>query len=1212
MEIAFGAFERAVRVQVPFDRDQVTANLDYSNGNAVFDGAVARLEIIDADALVVAARDYDIGSMLPGDTRSFNLRWNTELAAPGEFAIAFDVIREQQLVTQAAGAFSLVAGDASLEARLSLDTEAPAAGELQTARFDLTNANNLPLDQLPVRLRLIDPRAQAVLQEQMLALDIAPGATQPGSADFTTVGLALSTYTVLLEAAIDSGGVSEWVKLASADFALRDREPPAVQVLRPAAGGYLRGDAAASVVASDALSFVDRVEFSLDGGAWQQMSLADAATGEYRLALGGIAEGPHQLRARAVDAWDNTAQSPPVDFVVDNTAPLVDVTGVIDAGIYNSAVTPIIAINEAFPGRLRITSGGLPFVSGEQVSEDGSYLLEIYAVDLAGNATQVYVNFAIDRVAPVIEISGVADGAIYADEVAASIAVSDANLEDTQIRLNGAAYQSATPIAAEGDYALEVVASDTAGNVSRVAYTFRIDRSPPEIIINGVADGEYYNSAVAAGIEIDDLGAVVSTITLNGEAYVSGEPIAAAGDYRLAVSATDDAGNRAAVEIGFVIDSSAPLITIGGVDDDGFYPVAIPVIDVEEDNLAELSVTLDGADYPSGTPIHDEGGHLLRVTAVDLAGNRSSSEVFFSVDATPPRVIVDTPLHGETLSTRNTDVVGSSEAFARVELVVGGAAYSTRADAGGGFEFSGIVLEQGFNTLRLNAVDRAGNVGPLTEISVQVVAGGVPGEYGAPGGVLIWAPLEHDACKSKKSMKSDKSKKTQKSKKSEKSKKTQKSKKSEKSKKSKKGADCHQHAAGEMLGHEGDPALAVIEAALSGAERDYLLLHRESDFLEALRSQRFGILLLLDWHKDYCGKRDPACDDKGYPHGNLKADKDSLHEIRAQVASGAGLLLIKTRPDQDNHWQALTGVRVKGSIKDVYAIDLLDGPPGAAETFDYGGRAVRLEAGDAAVLARAVPQGEPVMTLNDYADGRAAVLGFNPAADPDTGHAAALLDEVLDQVAPSTARLAVDGVVELAWLVAGVADDTAIELQATLPPGMQFIHAAGATLAGNREQATWRRVHGAGEDRFAALVRLPSAPASIEVEATLSRVDGEQLVVLNTSRFELEVEDGFAAASNTLLDSIALIAATRQGSDSLHKAIDKVEESLAEALANDPTTATAAQLEDSIETLVEAIYEFEKKNLGDAALTREVGEVLGYYQSAWYRQLTDGGVGDAN
>ena len=880
---------------------------------------------------------------------------------------------------------------------------------------------------------------------------------------------------------------------------------------------------------------------------------------------------------------------------------MISVDGVLDAGFYNGAVSPTIAIDEANPGTSYITSGGQPFVSGATFGEDGSYQIQVYVSDLAGNESQLVIQFDIDQLAPVVEVLGVADGEVYASEVTPTINISDSNLQFQQVRLNNNPYNSGTTIDKEGEYFLEAVASDAAGNTTRVEAHFRIDRSAPSILISGVADGEYYDSDVTAIIDIEDAGAFDSTITLNSESYVSGTPIRAEGNYQLSVNATDAADNSNNASVAFVIDKSAPEVVIEGVTDDGYYASAAPSISVDDANLDRLEITLDGVNYESLTPILDEGDRVLRVFASDLAGNEANIEVFFTIDSTPPQVIVDTPLHGETLLTRNTDVVGRTEPFAQIELEVGQLRYGTNANAAGEFAFNGVVLERGLNTLYLNAVDRAQNAGPITEVSVQVVSGSVPGEYRAPGGVLIWAPLEHDNCKSVKSKKS---------KKSEKSKKT---KKSKKSKKSSKYGDCHVHAPGEMFGHEGDPALGVIESALMRSARDFQVVHREEEFLEALRSQRFGIMLLLDWHKDHCGKYDPNCDDGGYPHGDLKPYKDTLHEVRAEVARGAGLVLIKTRPDQDKHWEELTGVRVKGSLKDVYAIDLLDAAPDTAD-FGYDGRAVRLEAGEAAVLALSMPQGEAVMTLNDYADGHAAVLGFNPAAGHDAEQAAELLDEILEQVTPSTTELVIDGVVELAWLAEGVGEDTTIELQVILPPGMHFIDATDATLAENRDQATWRRVFNSDNNRFAALVRLPSAAAVLEVEATLSSVEGEQVIVLNTSLLELDIKDDFEIARDELVDSIAIISATYRGQSgkSIDSAIAKVEKRLAEAFAVDPATGSADELEEAIESLLDVIYELEKKDLSSEAVTQQIGDVLRYYQSAWYQQTTNHGVDDAN
>jgi len=856
-------------------------------------------------------------------------------------------------------------------------------------------------------------------------------------------------------------------------------------------------------------------------------------------------------------------------------------------------VTPMVVIGEAYPGAFYITQGGLPFVVGEVFASDGIYQLEIYATDLAGNQAQQVVQFTIDQQAPAIEISGLVDGAAYNTLVAPVIQISDANLHSQQVRLNGQTYLSATPIAAEGDYVLEAIGIDIAGNTTRVEYRFSIDFSAPSIAISGVADQAHYNRDVIALVDVSDAGQYTASITLNGQAYVPGEPISAPGDYQLVVTASDAAGNAAGATLAFVIDRTAPVIDIGGVVDNGFYKAAAPAISVSETHLDSLGITLDGVDYVSQTPVSAEGGHLLRVAARDRAGNESIREVFFTVDFTAPLVSVDTPLHGETLFTRNTDVVGQTEPFATVHLQLGQARLVTQADVGGLFAFNGVVLEQGANTLLLNATDRAANAGPLTEISVQVVSGDVPGEYRAPGGILIWSAHRQDDCTSVKSKKSVKSTKSVTALKDGK-------------------PDCHVHQPGEMLQHAGEPGLALLQQALAAERRDYLLVHNEYDFLRAMRSQRFGTLLLLDWHKDYCGKYDNSCATDGFELDELKVGRDTRDEIRALVASGSGLLWIKTRPEQEDDWTGLAGVRARAALNGVSTIEVLDSPIATAGEFDYAGRAVTLDLDGATALGVAQPRGKTVLSANDYGAGRVVVLAFNPAAAVDAERAARLLAELVAYVTPVTTNLTVNGVAEVDWVIEDVPAATAIELRVNLPAGLRFLHAADATLNESRDEALWQRDYAAADNRFSALVRLAAAAGSYDIDAALAQVDGEQRLVLGTGQLSLAIDDRFAEYRAQLLASVVAIEVAKKGKSSKHDkyAIRKILDLLDEAFAHEPASAALADIESAIDALLEVAYEVEKKALNTRPLTRQLGDVLRVYQSAWYRLVAGGEVGD--
>src|SRR5256885_8869514 len=69
----------------------------------------------------------------------------------------------------------------------------------------------------------------------------------------------------------------------------------------------------------------------------------------------------------------------------------------------------------------------------------------------------------LDNTPPVITISGVAAGQ-YAAAVTPVIGITDLALLGSSITLNGSAYASGTPVAANCDYTLRVEAVDKAGN----------------------------------------------------------------------------------------------------------------------------------------------------------------------------------------------------------------------------------------------------------------------------------------------------------------------------------------------------------------------------------------------------------------------------------------------------------------------------------------------------------------------------------------------------------------------------------------------------------------------------------------------------------------------------------------------------------------------------------------------------------------------------
>lgn len=230
---------------------------------------------------------------------------------------------------------------------------------------------------------------------------------------------------------------------------------------------------------------------------------------------------------------------------VDKTIPTINIEGIENNKIYNESVTPKVSVNPE-EATLTATLNGKDY-NFDEISEEGVYELVITAVGANGVESTLVINFTIDKTAPIITVNGIEDGKIYNIDVIPNVTVEDG--ETISITLNGEEYDKAA-IVDEGKYELIIKAVDNAGNKTEVVYNFEIDKTAPEITVDGVIDGMKYDTEVKPVITVSE--DTELTMTLNDEFY-NGEEIKSEGDYILKVVAKDKAGNITELELEFSI-----------------------------------------------------------------------------------------------------------------------------------------------------------------------------------------------------------------------------------------------------------------------------------------------------------------------------------------------------------------------------------------------------------------------------------------------------------------------------------------------------------------------------------------------------------------------------------------------------------------------------------------------------------------------------------
>ncbi|HUP24048.1 MAG TPA: CARDB domain-containing protein [Thermoanaerobaculia bacterium] len=276
----------------------------------------------------------------------------------------------------------------------TLDGVAPETtlGNPLLATAEVRNESAIALVALPVAVTLHAAGSGDEVARLELSLDLAIGADHSQSVSLPTGALVPGDYELRLSADLAQlgGGVTQ---LDVSSVELVDGTVPVIELLEPADGALTAADMSVHVRAVDAHSALAAVELALDGAAWSPLA-AGGGSDEYVATLSGLADGPHWVVVRARDAAGNESQASAA-FQVDGTAPLIEITGVVNGQSGSEPVVPVVAATDPHLDTVTLLLDGGPFVSGTEIAEVGPHRLEVEAVDLVGNQAALAVDFEI-------------------------------------------------------------------------------------------------------------------------------------------------------------------------------------------------------------------------------------------------------------------------------------------------------------------------------------------------------------------------------------------------------------------------------------------------------------------------------------------------------------------------------------------------------------------------------------------------------------------------------------------------------------------------------------------------------------------------------------------------------------------------------------------------------------------------------------------------
>ncbi|WP_079972051.1 Ig-like domain-containing protein [Salmonella enterica] len=518
-----------------------------------------------------------------------------------------------------------------------------------------------------------------------------------------------------------------------------------------------------------------------------------------------LSDGQHTISVTVTDIAGNTKTSAELKIEIDTQVQIDSVTLTTDSGVNDhdnvtnatrpsfEIATPddVTSVLVSFDGVnwtpiSKNAAGQWQFTAGSALS-DGHYTLHVQATDRAGNTANSTLGFTVDTQVDGLSVvmlndagKDSTDGITNTTSPRFEISAREP-LQSVTVILNGKSstltqgagnkwlFTPDTPLV-DGNYKIEIVAEDIAGNKISKEVSFTIDTivSDPSIDLldaddTGESAVDNITSVTKPRFVIGNVPADIDTVVIriNGVSY----PVTANGNnlwefqvpvalndgvYEAVVVFRDIAGNTSETKLPFTIDTTTsvsvrmePASDTGSSNSDNLTNKQNPKFEGTAEPNAKLVITIVddksgrevlkhtitvGADGNwSVTPnILPDGMYTINVVATDVAGNTAQTQERFTIDTVTidPTIRLSDPSIDDQYEATSLrpEFKGLAEAFSTIMIqwdgkVVG----SANANANGEWSWTPpSVLAPGSYVVSIVAKDKAGNESSQVDFPVVI------------------------------------------------------------------------------------------------------------------------------------------------------------------------------------------------------------------------------------------------------------------------------------------------------------------------------------------------------------------------------------------------------------------------------------------------------------------------------------------------------------
>jgi len=364
--------------------------------SSVFDGGELVTEVASSQGAMVFRESYSVGQLIASDRLTQVANWNVGSSASGDYLVTTKLYLGASVVAQASTRVEVVSAlVATIEGSLELNEVRPVRPEPLTVQYELSNTGGIDLEQTSIELQLLTNGGQMIRTLEQDVTNFTIGSTAEFSSTFATDDLVVGFYQVRMVARYRNEldvAVEQVIEIKT--FELIEANPPVISIGSPTPNQILNSDRVLGAVTVSDDTQLGNVEIRLD----QNIVIAESISisDQYSLSLSSLSDGARSLSVGVSDVYNNNSTQN-VNFVVDNTPPEISLVNVSDAQVFSGPISPNVTILDEHLGERSILLNGIPYQTGNVISDIGLYEIVITATDQAGNTSSLQRSFEIRR-----------------------------------------------------------------------------------------------------------------------------------------------------------------------------------------------------------------------------------------------------------------------------------------------------------------------------------------------------------------------------------------------------------------------------------------------------------------------------------------------------------------------------------------------------------------------------------------------------------------------------------------------------------------------------------------------------------------------------------------------------------------------------------------------------------------------------------------------